>query len=644
MSVSSICIPRPITPCPYRLADVQSRVCNLVPTSDYGGDSGFSPRESLLARNDEHQRSKNEGVDTKSGSNIKSLTLTQDMTKSVDERAKAAAIVLNRYRIEYKNDWDFPQSILHSQAQIQTALERDVPVELVIPAFPFKSSNRSKKVLGPLPDEAERLSLLHLDGLCSAIADATYSETFLTIISDGITYNATKVGLDILGVSDQEVWRYGQRLRQMAKINGCYHLRFLRISDLVGAEYESLRLNETLYLSRVSEYRSILESNTPSGFDVSDAIANDPDTTKTYKGYKKFLISERGDRANISRSQMERENSAIAKAMILRGKVNVKLKHNKAFAEAIKIKFPDSIRLSIHSSNDINKVSITMLPQDNEIVMTPWHGAVVRGVDASISMSHAILIPAMTHDLVYVGGHPSYFRERSDLFKWPNLEVKFEYLYPCGISITPADSTSTYTLSMADMQRVRILATYYSPIILRGFFSVVLLKNVSMHFNSMVKINTGKQKKTTWEPSTSSAPQSQLSISRLPAQSGAGRMLFASSDLFIRYLPLAYPISKLEKIKWTYRHPGSIASFSESTPLVVRHPIRNSPCIRWHQSWPQWQKSGASANISILNGSQGLVPLVNSLLADHRVCLRLQGQEGDIVVVDNFTVLHTITT
>ncbi|KAI0521488.1 Clavaminate synthase-like protein [Xylaria bambusicola] len=633
---------RSISPHFYRLTDAQSKVCNLIFTSNYGDDANFSPKGSLLARND-----------TIPESRTKSITRNQNMTKSVNERARAAAIVLNRYRIEYKNDWDLPQSILHSQVQMQTALERDVPIELVIPAFPFKSSNRSMKVLSPLPDEAERLSLLHLDGLCSAIADATCSQTFLTIISDGIIYN------DILGVSDQEVWRYGQQLRQMAKSNGCHRLRFLRISDLVGADDESSRLNETLYLSRVSEYRSILESNTPSGFDVLHAITNDPDITKTYKGYKKFLISERDDRTNRSRSQMERENSVIAKAMILRGK---------AFAEAVKLKFPDSIRLSIHPSNDINKVSIAMLPQDNEIVMTPWHGAVVRGVNARVSMSHAILIPAMTHDIVHVGGHPSYFRERSDLFTWPNLNVKFEYLYPCGILVTPAESTSTYTVSMVDMQRIQILATYCSPVILRGFFggqdcvplasnpeditldlprkndNPVLSTNISIHCNSMAKNNTTKQREIYQDPQTSSAPQSQFSILSISAPVSTGSVFFASFDLFSRYLPRAYPVSKLEKIKWTYCYPGSPPNVNESIPLVVRHPVRNLPCIRWHRSWPQWRKPGASANISIVNGSQSLVPLVDSLLADHRVCLRFRGQEGDIVVVDNFTVLYTTTT
>lgn len=107
----------------------------------------------------------------------------------------------------------------------------------------------------------------------------------------------------------------------MAEQNGCSCIRFSRICDLVGAEHESEKLNEALYLTRVSEYRSLLEANTPDDFDVLHAIANDPDTSKTYKGYKKFLMSERDNRPGRSRSQTERENSIIAKAMIVRGKV-----------------------------------------------------------------------------------------------------------------------------------------------------------------------------------------------------------------------------------------------------------------------------------------------------------------------------------
>ncbi|KAI1314258.1 Pyoverdine/dityrosine biosynthesis protein-domain-containing protein [Xylaria venustula] len=567
-------------------------------------------------------------------------------TKLLEERAVSGALVLNRYRIEYRNDWDCPGSILRSQKQIHDALERNLPIELVIPAFPFKSSNRSKKVLGPLPDEAERLSLLHLNGLCLAMQDATGSNTFLTIVSDGITYS------DILGVSDQEVWRYGQRLRNMAEENHCDYIRFSRICDLVGAEHDSETLNEALYILNAPKYRGILMANTPDGFDVLDAITNDPDITRTYKGYKKFLMGERYDRTIRSRSQTERENSEIAKTMILRGK---------AFSETVRTKYPNSIRLSIHPSEDTNKISITMLPQENEIVMTPWHGAVVRGVDGSISMSHAILIPAMTHDIIYVDGHPSYFRERSEIFNWPDIEVTFEYLYPCGILIKPANSTSASPLSKVNMEKIQKLATECSLVILRGFSNISECDKYMRESNglashlpwrpSMIRDECRDISRSNGEKLPEVMPEGKIEIIRVPkakpskentgsvsqckTQPSTGYALFASSNLLVRYLPQAYNIDKLEKIRCTWKNYEVPSRVMEHVPLVVRHPIQKSPCF-------QWQKPQSTVDISIENGSQSLVPLINSLLVDRRVCLRVAKQDGDILVFDNLAMMYDV--
>lgn len=109
--------------------------------------------------------------------------------KSVADKADAAAVVLNRYRIEYQNDWDMPASIISSKELIKGFIDRKESIELILPAFPFKSSNKSQKVLGSLPDEAERVSLLHLNGLCESIKEVTENDCHLTIISDGISYN-----------------------------------------------------------------------------------------------------------------------------------------------------------------------------------------------------------------------------------------------------------------------------------------------------------------------------------------------------------------------------------------------------------------------------------------------------------------------
>lgn len=65
------------------------------------------------------------------------------------------------------------------------------PVPMCLPAFPFKSPNSSRKVLGTLPDKAEEFALAHLNGLCQAVEDVYPPGAKLTIISDGLVYNGT---------------------------------------------------------------------------------------------------------------------------------------------------------------------------------------------------------------------------------------------------------------------------------------------------------------------------------------------------------------------------------------------------------------------------------------------------------------------
>jgi hypothetical protein len=108
---------------------------------------------------------------------------------SPESMALKAMITLNRYRMSYKNDWDLPKAISSLRPFLEQAIRNKEPIRLVLPAFPFKSSNRTAKVLGADPDEAERISLLHLDGLCKALEDATKLKVELLITSDGVMYN-----------------------------------------------------------------------------------------------------------------------------------------------------------------------------------------------------------------------------------------------------------------------------------------------------------------------------------------------------------------------------------------------------------------------------------------------------------------------
>ena len=111
---------------------------------------------------------------------------------------------------------------------------------------------------------------------------------------------------------------------------------------------------------------------------------------------------------------------------------------------------------------------MSLIPQLGRF-MTPWRGSLVRAVDGSITMRHAAHVPALTHELIYEGGRPSYFRKRSPLFDWPGMDLDFNYIYPTGIIITPREKSVQYSFRDVDMKKVRGVSEACSPLVLRGF-------------------------------------------------------------------------------------------------------------------------------------------------------------------------------
>jgi hypothetical protein len=72
---------------------------------------------------------------------------------------------------------------------VLSQIERQEPIRMILPAFPFKSPNARDKVLGNMPDFGEELALSHLNGLCQNIADVYEPGANVYISSDGLVYN-----------------------------------------------------------------------------------------------------------------------------------------------------------------------------------------------------------------------------------------------------------------------------------------------------------------------------------------------------------------------------------------------------------------------------------------------------------------------
>ncbi|PGH15795.1 hypothetical protein AJ79_02176 [Helicocarpus griseus UAMH5409] len=377
--------------------------------------------------------------------------------KTSEEVSNGIVSILERYRMAPKERAHEPWEAKTKFANlIKEHIECGETIPMVLPAFPFKSPNKTFKVLGFLPDKGEEVALAHLNGLCKLIEDEYRKGARVDIVSDGLMYN---------GITDKQVWTYGQALRKLAADTGCSNINFVRLVHLLGESEMGEPLSEEQYLKDAPYFRTQLhERNIPENFDVSAYIAKDPDTILTYRGYIKFLEKDLDDNGindgTMSKRQIKKRHEETARNMIARGR---------AFAIAIAKRFDKSVRLSIHPSTESTKISIAITPNKNGMIMTPWHSSLVRAVDGSIHMAHAGSVPALTHELIFENGRPSYFREKSSLYDWAGVDIDIHYTYPSGIIISPRNKTCKHQFSRVDMRKVRALAELCSPVVLRGW-------------------------------------------------------------------------------------------------------------------------------------------------------------------------------
>ncbi|KAF2488791.1 Clavaminate synthase-like protein [Lophium mytilinum] len=570
---------------------------------------------------------------------------------------------------------------------VEKYVKNNEPVRMVLPAFPFKSPNRVDKVLGSLPDLGEELALMHLNGLCESIREVYEHGATVAITSDGLVYN------DLMGVEDSVVWEYSAAVRDIIKAKNLTHLTTLRVVDILGThEDTNADLTREEYLAHAGCYRrELMAKFGPVDFNSRDAVKSDKDICMTYKGYIKFLTK---DLANSRLAKLmvdekspnkrfKRAIEELALKMIFRGK---------AFAAAISSKCANHVRLSIHPSIGETKLTIPLIPPpDGGQIMTPWHSSIAVGLDGSFRTVHADEVRD-THELMYRDRRPYYYREKSRLYDFGTTNVKFEYLYPCGLIIhgIPDASGAKPSFRDVDAKKIRRLAEMQALVVLRGFAettnrelfisrahelgevqpwtfgilqevkdsgrkdklgnNVTSSEALAMHYDGVFKFVTQKDGNGNdmldadgKEIKVQKPPKFQYFTCIATAPKGTGHTLFASSRLFFKHLPPPYTLARLEAVRWRMVTDGFWDSNLSNLPLVVRHPVHGTPCVRWHEPWPASNTKFSACAITIENDSQKISDVVNALLYDRRVTLRFEWEQGDILVSDNTAMLHTRT-
>ncbi|KAF2967238.1 hypothetical protein GQX73_g6309 [Xylaria multiplex] len=540
------------------------------------------------------------------------------------------------------------------------------PIRILLPAFPFKE-NSENLVLGPLPDLGEELALARLQGLCANISAVYDNSVELIICSDGLVNS-----IDLMGVSDEAVWEYGEALRSMAARLETRNIKFIRLWDLLELpsrppHQENPENVKAYYLEHAPLIRRELNYRYGDAqFNASIEAATDKDWATTHTTYISVL-----DRKAAGGAER------IATQMIERGK---------AYGAALRANFPNYVRLSIHDSVGKDKLSIALVPNPREkgsVGLMPWRSVVAIDSDGSYRTVYPEKV-RHTHEVIYQNGQPYFFREKSELFDWSDadLQITFEHLYPCGIIIRPVQRSSS--MRLIPMKKVRHLSNNFSPIVLRGFdetlnedvwvskghelgkiltwavtgtiFKVVnsrddskMANNVTsneslpMHFDGIFKFENQEDPITGDVKKVLSPPGYQYFTCLATAPKGDGYTLFCNSRLFFRYLPAPWSVNRLEPVTWEMTNDGFWSNVHKGLPLVVRHPVTNTPCLRWHSPWGGGKTKFSTYEIRIENEEQSIIELVEKMTYDFRTCLRFTWEKGDLLVNDNISMLHTRT-
>ena len=291
----------------------------------------------------------------------------------VDAKATEILRIIEKYGLNYERTgtWDGFETFLPI---VKGQVERKESIKMLLPGFPFKSPNDKTKVLGKLPDLGEELALKRLDSIASAI-DAVYEHgAEIHITSDGLVYN------DLLGVTDETVWDFGQAVRAMADAHNLTHLSFLRLWDLLGntGDFKS----KDYYLANAASIRQELKARFgDKAFEADMANKSTADMHMTHTKYLEFLeqdlrfnkrhlaLDEEGKKANMADT---------AKEMMGRWK---------AFSAALAAVPTEYVRLSIHDSGGKDKLSMALIPQREKGALgaTPWHSTLIVEEDGSFT-------------------------------------------------------------------------------------------------------------------------------------------------------------------------------------------------------------------------------------------------------------------
>lgn len=274
-------------------------------------------------------------------------------------------------------------------AKMTSAIAKGEPITFVLPAFPGKSPNPDK-VLGILPDMAEKRALEFLQHLCDRVKKYYSPGARIILCSDGRVFS------DVVGLRDVDVTAYRLELSRIITELKLTSISTFDLDDLYdGLDFDQMR---DRLMEEYGESLDVLQSAVSRG-GKSDCSVDDKEANRLYCGITRFLIEDAMFPGQTrSRTSVQKECRIRAYAVIQR---------SKAWGDWVEAQFPNAVRLSIHPQTcGAKKLGIRLIEPDNWL--TPWHGVAVQVRDNFMLLKRAEA-EKIGAELIHLDGRPSHY-------------------------------------------------------------------------------------------------------------------------------------------------------------------------------------------------------------------------------------------
>lgn len=255
------------------------------------------------------------------------------------------------------------------------------PVHFVIPAFPAKSRS-PRKVLGPLPDLAEKIAIGFLQSFCDQVSHFYPPGARITICSDGHVFS------DVLGIPDDQVSAYRGELQRIIRSTG-------------GGSIDMYSLGDAFGTLGFDQMRQILQDRYGNSVEqIRHRVRTDAAARSLFNGIHRFMVEDYSVlRQGISRTKLRAECKELAYQVIQR---------SNAWGELVAEEFPAALRLSIHPQPSHGEKIGFHLLRTKDNWLTPWHGVVIDD-GQHLTLAKRSQAEGMNATLIWRNSRPSHF-------------------------------------------------------------------------------------------------------------------------------------------------------------------------------------------------------------------------------------------